>query len=1519
MSDLLHGHLQRKSAHSNLPSNFECAVSHHQSGRLAQAKDLYLQALQEDPAHFDALHLLGVIAFQSGDAALSVDLINQALVYNASHPTAYLNLGNAQRSLKQLTAAKQSYDRAIELSPHTANAHYNKGLVLMERQEFELALATLQQAVKLQPESSQFIHQCGLAYQALAQYSQAIQCFDHALQLQPDLAEALNDKGFALQQLRQSPAAMVCYQQAVSLNPKLAASWHNLGLLQLAAKDLESAHLCLETAYALLPDSPYLLGVLLHTQMHIAQWGQLDERLTALWSQLSQGHKVLPPFVSVTLNADVESQRQAAHIWVNDKLAAYNNTPPLAPYKGHSKIRIGYFSADFQEHATAYLMAELFELHDKNQFEIYAYSFGPAHTDPMRQRLIKAFDHFHDVGRLTDAQIVTLARSHEIDIAIDLKGYTTDSRADIFAMRLAPVQVNYLGYPGTMGAPFMDYLIADTVIIPQEHIHHYAEKIAYMPGCYQVNDRHRKISPLTLSRSEAGLPENGFVFCCFNNTYKITPQVLDSWARILQQVDGSVLWLLADNTAGVANLIAQAKLRGIAPERLVFAPRIPLDIHLARHRLADVFLDTLPCNAHTTASDALWAGLPVLTCMGEAFASRVAASLLLAVGMPELICESVQDLECLAIGLARNPVLLADLKIKLHQQLSGSALFDTPQYTKHLESAYTHMYAQNQAGQAPEHFGVQWGEQSADALYEQARIQHNQGELDLALRGYANALKLQPDHFNTLHMAGILMAQQSEFESAVTLLEQAVKVNPDHADAHSNLGMVLNELKQFEPSKLVLKRAIQLNPESPIAFSNLGLACGELQEWAQAAQYHAQAIALAPANAASHYNQGHTLIQARQYEAALASLENALDLNPQLVQAWTDKGLALEALERPHQAMQAFETACQMQPDYGRAHFCLGKHWADQKQFDNALEAFNRAVECNPNDGQAFCSKGAVYSQLKQYKAALQSLDQALAINPDLEDAHTNKALVLQLMGKMPESLVYYNRAINATPNNAILLNNRAAVLQALNRHPEALNDLQQALELNPSYVEALVNQGNVYIDIKRIDEALKSYSRALEIEPEREFVEGMRLHAQMQICDWTEYENRRDQIIRKIKEGKKVAPPFAVLAITDDIAVQRMAAQLYLPPEVPPSEEFPKLERYANHSRIRLGYFSADFHDHATMYLMAEFFELHDKSKFEIHAFSFGPDKNDGMRQRAVKAFEHFHDVRTHTDEEIVHLSRSLEIDIAFDLKGCTQGCRPRIFALRAAPIQINYLGYPGSMGVSYIDYIIADRVVIPEELKDQYSEKVIYLDGCYQPQDTTRAISDEALYKKKHGLPENNFIYCCFNNNYKITPQILDHWSIILKNNKKSVLWLLEDNNIASHNIKNEFLKRDIKLNRIIFAPRIELHSHLARQKLADLFIDTFPCNAHTTATDALFSKLSLISISGNSFASRVAKSISQLFCEITINCKTETEYITLATQCCGPKNYKSTKENSEIFQIDKIRNYNKDFELKIAELIS
>ena len=707
MSDFQHGQGQSLAENSDLLSNFEEALAHHQGGRLAQARDLYLHILQANPAHFDALHLLGVIAYQSGDAQLAVDLIQHALTVNTSHPTAYLNLGNAQRSLQQWSDAVNSYDLAIGLNPEAANAHFNKGLVLLTLNECPKALSCFQEAARLQPDSSSYAYQCGLAHQNLVQFTEAIQCFDAALRIEPSFADALNDKGYCLQQLRKNPLALTCFQQAVAVDPAHAAAWQNQGTLLLAAKEWAQALRCLEKAYALNSDSPYLLGVLLHTQMQVADWHNLDDRIRAMAGKVHRQHAVVPPFVSLTVSSDMALQSKASKIWVRDKFAAYLDIAPVQPYKDHARIRIGYFSADFQEHATAYLMAELFELHDKNQIEIFAYSFGPPQNDAMRQRLTHAFEHFHDVAHLTDSQLVALARSHEIDIALDLKGYTTESRADLFAMRVAPVQASYLGYPGNMGAPFIDYLIADPVVVPQDQLTHYSEKIVYLPGCYQPNDRKRKISDKPFTRQEAGLPEQGFVFCNFNNTYKITPTTLDSWVRILNKVPGSVLWLLADNALALQNLKDEAAFRGLDTNRLIFAPRIPLDVHLARHCLADLFLDTFPYNAHTTASDALWAGLPVLTCMGKTFANRVAGSVVSAMGMPELICDSETDMERRAVSLALNVRVLTDIKTKLKQQRSACALFDTPQYVTHLESAFKQMHNQNQADVVPAHFGVQ--------------------------------------------------------------------------------------------------------------------------------------------------------------------------------------------------------------------------------------------------------------------------------------------------------------------------------------------------------------------------------------------------------------------------------------------------------------------------------------------------------------------------------------------------------------------------------------------------------------------------------------------------------------------------------------------------------------------------------------------------------------------------------------------------------------------------------------------
>jgi predicted O-linked N-acetylglucosamine transferase (SPINDLY family) len=376
--------------------------------------------------------------------------------------------------------------------------------------------------------------------------------------------------------------------------------------------------------------------------------------------------------------------------------------PVIASREWHRRIRIGYFSADFRSHATSYLLAELLELHDRERFEVSAFSFGPSSPDPMRQRVESACDRFVDVRGSSDQEVAELARKMEIDIAIDLMGFTHLCRPGIFALRAAPVQVSYLGYPGTMGVPYMDYLIADSTVIPEGDEAGYQEKIIRLPDCYQVNDRKRSIADGAFAREDLGLPREGFVFCCFNNSCKITPRAFDVWMRILERVEGSVLWLLEDNAAASRNLRQEAERRHLSANRLVFAERMPAPAHLARHRAADLFLDTFPYNAHTTASDALWAGLPLLTCLGNTFAGRVAASLLTAVNLPELVAATPKEYEEKAVELAADPRRIDELKSRLVEQRSTATLFDTPRFARYLEAALQIIHERQLAGLPPE-------------------------------------------------------------------------------------------------------------------------------------------------------------------------------------------------------------------------------------------------------------------------------------------------------------------------------------------------------------------------------------------------------------------------------------------------------------------------------------------------------------------------------------------------------------------------------------------------------------------------------------------------------------------------------------------------------------------------------------------------------------------------------------------------------------------------------------------------
>jgi predicted O-linked N-acetylglucosamine transferase (SPINDLY family) len=507
---------------------------------------------------------------------------------------------------------------------------------------------------------------------ALQRYQGALASYDRAIALKPDYAEAYNNRGNSLSELKRFEEALASYDKAIALKP----------------------------------DYEFLFGSLIHTKMKICDWSNLQTKIAQLVDKIGHAERVSPPFPLLAATNSPELQRKAAEIYVLARYPLNNALPKIAKRQRREKIRIGYFSADFRNHPGAYSMVEMFELHDRSKFELFGFSFSPENEYELKSRLEPAFDKFMDVNSYTDIDVALLARNMEIDIAIDRNGFTQYCRPNIFAARAAPLQVSCKAYPGTMGTGYIDYLISDPIVVPADHRENYSEKIAYLPNSYQVYDTKRLIPDKTVSRKEVGLPEEAFVFCCFNSNYKIVPEVFDCWMKILRQVDGSVLWLFEDNAKAAGNLRKEAEIRRVHPERLIFAKRMPPPDHLARHRLADLFLDTLPYNAHTTASDALWAGLPVLTRIGETFAGRVAASLLHAIGLTELISSTPQAYEALAIELATNSEKLAAIRRKLANNRLTTPLFDTQTFTRHIEAAYASMYERYQNGLPPDHIYV---------------------------------------------------------------------------------------------------------------------------------------------------------------------------------------------------------------------------------------------------------------------------------------------------------------------------------------------------------------------------------------------------------------------------------------------------------------------------------------------------------------------------------------------------------------------------------------------------------------------------------------------------------------------------------------------------------------------------------------------------------------------------------------------------------------------------------------------
>lgn len=719
----------------------ESALEFHSGQQYGIARQLYTQILAQNPGHEVAWHNLGLVEHATGRHAQAAEYIGKAIDLRPDYARAYANLTAVLRSTGQLEAARDTAQRAIRLDPGFAPAHSNLGNVLEDMGDMEHALAAYLEACRVDPffivahiNAAEILQKMGRSDEALKackaiaakrpeaaaphfaagnilraqlRLDEAIAEFRQAILLQPDHAEAHCNLGNLLQHRGDLGGAIAAYESALALNPAMAEVHCNLGAAYETQRRVDDAARSYRRAVEL---NPNLIGVrvqLFHMRRAICDWTDHDREEVSMLQAAAACRSVIPPFALLSLNSGHALQQTAARRWAQSlrgKPSFLHQRPtPGAPQR---KLRIGYLSSDFFRHATAILMAGVFEAHDKSRFEIVAYSHGTDDGSELRHRLGKAFDQFIDLSAMDDREAARRIDDDKIDILVELKGYTQLARSEIAAHRPAPIQVNFIGYPGSMGAGFIDYVIADPITLPMDQQPFYDEKIVHLPDSYQPNDRERRIADRTPTRAECGLPEQGFVFCCFNNSYKLTPRFFDVWMRLLGAVPGSVLWLFDAHARVKDNLRREAQARGIDPARLVFAPRLMAAEHLARQRNADLFLDTLPYNAHTTTSDALWVGLPVLTVLGDTFAGRVAASLLHAVGLPELVTRTLDDYEALALKLACAPHLLAEIRGKLHSGRLAAAAFDTARYTRHLEAAYARMSEIWTAGEPPQAFAV---------------------------------------------------------------------------------------------------------------------------------------------------------------------------------------------------------------------------------------------------------------------------------------------------------------------------------------------------------------------------------------------------------------------------------------------------------------------------------------------------------------------------------------------------------------------------------------------------------------------------------------------------------------------------------------------------------------------------------------------------------------------------------------------------------------------------------------------
>lgn len=674
--------------------------------RLGDALTSFDRAIAMKPDYAEAFYNRGNCRQYLGRHEEAVADYTRTLALQPDYEPALTNRGNARKALGRFEQALADYESAEKLRPGDAIALYHRAGALQDLRRFDEALAIYDVALAMDRGLTQAWNDRGNVLRALQRFDEALGSFDRALGLDSEFTAAWNNRGSVLRDLGRPEEALSSFDRSLDLAPgnkdalfnRATLNWSEYGRYREALDDLTKV-------VQIDPDYEYARGNLFHLKMYGGDWRGFAQEKALIDRGVRESKKIVEPFVYQAISDSPADLLACA----KTQALLYPPGPPAwrkAP-RARRKLRVGYLSGEFRVQATQYLAAGLYEAHDRAAFEIVAFDNGESDQSAMRARLEAAFDQFIPISRLTDREAAECIRDQEIDILVNLNGYFGRHRMGVFALKPAPIQVNFLGFPGTLGAPYMDYILADRIVIPKDECQFYAEQVVWLPDCYQVNDTKRAIAAHRPARTEQGLPEKAFVFCNFNQGYKLTPQIFAIWMRLLKDTEGSVLWLMASSDEFFHHLRQEAERLGVAGDRLVFAKASPLDRHLARASLADLVLDTLPYNAHTTASDALWAGVPLLTCRGRTFAGRVAASLLTAIGMPELIAEDLSAYEALALKLAREPQALGACREKLAQNRMTYPLFDTDRFRRHIEAAYRRMWEIAERGEASRSFHIE--------------------------------------------------------------------------------------------------------------------------------------------------------------------------------------------------------------------------------------------------------------------------------------------------------------------------------------------------------------------------------------------------------------------------------------------------------------------------------------------------------------------------------------------------------------------------------------------------------------------------------------------------------------------------------------------------------------------------------------------------------------------------------------------------------------------------------------------